>query len=484
MLTNPIPGSPAAVLASVLRADPNNPPQSGDRHRATFSATNFPGLPSLMNEVVWVPQYALLDCNAEVTGMITSLGWATKGVTSVSAAYTPTPNDALILVNAAGGPVTITLPDATQPGFSPGQRYTIKKTDSSVNAVTVAASAGQLIDGAATQTLTATNGYTSVVFDGVNTNNWWTWATSGGGFSPTGPAGGALAGTYPNPSLSNPVTASGSVTAYGGLLTVTNTLSNPASSPAGFTAATAGDKLLGLQVTGDSSARFRVDSNGKVQWSPGNALPDTNLYRSAASTLTTDNNLTVGGTASVTGAATINGALPAVSTAPTGATAETFPRIVATAGAGSLTSGTLYLTAIQMPKGAVVNNITYCTKGTALAGLSHGWYLLADSGLVVRAVTADQTTGSWLSATNTVYTLPVAASYTTTYAGLYYVGIMMNATTPAVITASGVPPAGIASLAPVLCGTSNTGATTPPATGTTLTALTANSNMTFYSYTS
>lgn len=56
-------------------------------------------------------------------------------------------------------------------------------------------------------------------------------------------------------------------------------------------------------VTGDSFGRYSVDASGKTSWGSGALAVDTNLYRSAANTLKTDNSLmittrmAVGGTA-------------------------------------------------------------------------------------------------------------------------------------------------------------------------------------------
>lgn len=47
------------------------------------------------------------------------------------------------------------------------------------------------------------------------------------------------------------------------------------------------DKLATL-VTGDSVDRFRLAANGRMEWGSGSATRDTNLYRSAANTLKTD----------------------------------------------------------------------------------------------------------------------------------------------------------------------------------------------------
>jgi hypothetical protein len=166
-----------------------------------------------------------------------------------------------------------------------------------------------------------------------------------------------------------------------------------------------------------------------------------------------------------------------------GATCESYPRILATTSTTGV-SGTLYLVGLGMPKNLPVNNITFGCKGTIAAGLTHGWYVLADSGLVVRAVTADQTTGGFMGTANALFTLATTAAYTTTYTGLYYLGFMIAATTmPNVGTAGNVPGAWTSN-APILCGSSNTGATTPPALGATLTAIANNGNFTMYAYTS
>lgn len=85
--------------------------------------------------------------------------------------------------------------------------------------------------------------------------------------------------------------------ASGGLVTVTNTASAPSNATTQLIAAAAGDKLLGLKVSGDTVARLVGDSNGKLSWGPGGTTAaDTTLYRSAAGTLKTDTALTVGTT--------------------------------------------------------------------------------------------------------------------------------------------------------------------------------------------
>jgi hypothetical protein len=175
-------------------------------------------------------------------------------------------------------------------------------------------------------------------------------------------------------------------------------------------------------------------------------------------------------------------------TAPSPALRETFPRYQAVGGAASatLTSGTLYLTAIALPQYLTVTNIAVCTKATALTGLSHGWVVLCDNSSppVVRAVSADQTSGTWLSVVNTPYSLPVAAPYVTAYTGLYYLGMMAAATgMPSMLVVANQMLALVAA-APVLGGSSSTAQTTPPSAGASVTAITAATGYSFYGFVS
>jgi hypothetical protein len=61
----------------------------------------------------------------------------------------------------------------------------------------------------------------------------------------------------------------------------------------GVSAATT-DALL-IAVTGDTESRLIVDGDGTHNWGSGSAVQDTNLYRSAADTLKTDDSFVIGG---------------------------------------------------------------------------------------------------------------------------------------------------------------------------------------------
>ncbi len=58
--------------------------------------------------------------------------------------------------------------------------------------------------------------------------------------------------------------------------------------------ATAGTVLHTSKVTGDANPRFNVYADGKMEWGPGNAAPDTNLYRAGVNVLKTDTYLRSG----------------------------------------------------------------------------------------------------------------------------------------------------------------------------------------------
>jgi hypothetical protein len=178
---------------------------------------------------------------------------------------------------------------------------------------------------------------------------------------------------------------------------------------------------------------------------------------------------------------------PVLAAAPAGATAETFSRGGATSICAALASGTLYVRIIPMQLGTVVNNITFITSSTAKTGGTHGWYVLLDKNLKVVAVTADQTDPATVWGTiSTYYTLPVTAQYTATYTGLYYAGVMVAETAGTMPTFAGAPGvlSGVAGAAPVLCGSSSTAQTTPPAVGATMSAVSSSGNYQFYAYTS
>lgn len=146
-------------------------------------------------------------------------------------------------------------------------------------------------------------------------------------------AGGNLAGTFTGtPTFSDGITITGSPTitnsptgALTGVWTGNRTF-NGTSTFGGTiqsSLAAAATVAHGSLVSGDTFDRYRIFADGGTEWGPGNAARDTNLYRSAANTLKTDDNLVVAQTLSVTGTAstgalTVTGAISATGTADFG----------------------------------------------------------------------------------------------------------------------------------------------------------------------
>jgi hypothetical protein len=70
-----------------------------------------------------------------------------------------------VLVNAAGGAFTVTLPNAK--GIA-GRSVIVQENAGSTTAVTVATTASQTINGSATKSLTTARGRTTFTSDGAN----------------------------------------------------------------------------------------------------------------------------------------------------------------------------------------------------------------------------------------------------------------------------------------------------------------------------
>jgi hypothetical protein len=93
---------------------------------------------------------------SQVTNLTTDLAakaLLASSVVSKTSAYTVTSSDDMVVANATGGAFTVTLPNATTVGD--GREFTVKKIDSSSNAVTIGTTSSQTIDGATTKVLTA-----------------------------------------------------------------------------------------------------------------------------------------------------------------------------------------------------------------------------------------------------------------------------------------------------------------------------------------
>ena len=179
--------------------------------------------------------------------------------------------------------------------------------------------------------------------------------------------------------------------------------------------------------------------------------------------------------------------------APSGALAETAWRQTVISNVTSPGSETMGLVAIYIPSGTVISYITFLRGTTSGITFSHWFWSLYDDNLNLLALTADQGSAvfsnSPASGKLAIATVAggSASSFTTAYSGIYYIGFTMEASTMPSILGINLAVAGsdseIETLAPVLCGTSDTGVTTPPSFPHTATAITPNESF-YYAYVS
>lgn len=151
---------------------------------------------------------------------------------------------------------------------------------------------------------------------------------------------------------------------------------------------------------------------------------------------------------------------------------ETYSRIFGGSNAVVLASGILTLVGIELPRGIVVSTITFHSGTTALGTGTNQWFSLYDSARGKLAVTADDTSTAW--AANSEKTLTLSAPFTTTYAGLHYLGCttVVSAGSSPTLMAMAVGGSGaFPTRAPAVAGLSTSGLTNPASAPSTAAAL-------------
>jgi hypothetical protein len=143
---------------------------------------------------------------------------------------------------------------------------------------------------------------------------------------------------------------------------------------------------------------------------------------------------------------------------PDAALYETFSRYNTDGNQSCLESGRLFLCGLWLPTGLTITSITAHSRSTAASVPLNQWFAMFDNSRNKLAVTVDDTTTAW--AANALKTLVLAATFTTTYSGIHYLGIMVTATTVPTLSGLGAPPA-VGALTPKLQGGSTAALTNP-----------------------
>jgi len=114
---------------------------------------------------------------------------------------------------------------------------------------------------------------------------------------------------------------------------------------------------------------------------------------------------------------------------PSGVYRENFPRAQVSTDLAALTTQVMSAVAIPLQAGDVVTNITFKSGATAAGTPTNWWFALYDGAATPNLITqtVDQLTGAW--AANTAKTLPLATAYTVTAPGIFYLAVMVKATT-------------------------------------------------------
>lgn len=144
-----------------------------------------------------------------------------------------------------------------------------------------------------------------------------------------------------------------------------------------------------------------------------------------------------------------------------GSIAETIDRRICTETntTAPTASGTLFMQAIWLNAGQVCTNISFHSATTASATPTNGFFALYDGSRNLLAQTANFTTEAW--AATSIKTKALTTPYTVPLTGLYYVAIMITATTIPTLKGNTARTGGqLASQAPIIAGASTTGLTT------------------------
>ncbi len=138
----------------------------------TYSNTDYTGIPvgtTAQRPVSPSNGYVRYNTDLKSMEIYEESVWINLGdrqpLATKTANYTILNSDTVILGDATSGAITLTLPTAV--GIA-GKKFTLKKVGSSTNAVNIATTSSQTIDGNTTDKLRGRYGYMEVMSDGAN----------------------------------------------------------------------------------------------------------------------------------------------------------------------------------------------------------------------------------------------------------------------------------------------------------------------------
>jgi len=151
-----------------------------------------------------------------------------------------------------------------------------------------------------------------------------------------------------------------------------------------------------------------------------------------------------------------------------GALYETFDRNLCNeVNTSVLSSGRLSLQSIWLPAGTTISSISFWSATTALSAGTNQLFGLYDINLNLLRSSVNDTSTAW--GANSRKTLSLTSTFTTTYSGLHYLGIMVTGTVPTLKGNTAKTGGQLSAGLPSMGGTSTTGLTTAlPATANAL----------------
>lgn len=149
---------------------------------------------------------------------------------------------------------------------------------------------------------------------------------------------------------------------------------------------------------------------------------------------------------------------------------ETFPRRQALGNSAILLSGRITVAQIPVTPGMLSSHTAWLSSSTAMVTPTNQWAALFDEQGDKLAVSNDELATGWTVSTRKAFQW--ASPYEFNYAGFAYLGLVVVAATPPSLSTFGISNT-FAGWAPALCGSADTGLTTPASCPATLGAITS-----------